>query len=320
MIDFKITSMVRNPLRRLEVSVPTQNGSANLAHLVANIAKTDGDYKMEIPALSIYRRSSATAPMPCIYGLGLGITVQGGKRVTLGDKIFDYGPGQSLVTSVDLPVVSYVTEASSEKPYLGVRLELDARLISQLVADMDFPHTEIKRNASAISVVELDDGLLQSICRLIQLMSDHTLLPHVAPLIHQEITVRLLHGHHGPTLRHLVTQGSPGQQIAKVLSWLKLNFTQDISMEELAAKAYMSPSAFRQHFRTLTDMSPLQYLKSLRLQEARQLMMNESIDASTAAVRVGYESASQFSREYTRLFGAPPLRDMKQLKKHAVIK
>ncbi|KFX21143.1 AraC family transcriptional regulator [Pectobacterium betavasculorum] len=294
-----------------------QNGSAALALLVAKTATTDGDYETAIPALSLYRRSAATAPMPCIYGLGLGITVQGGKRVTLRDKIFDYGPGQSLVTSVDLPVVSHVTKASTDEPYLGIRLNLDARLISQLVADMDFSHTAKTCSTSAISVVELDESLLEAICRLIRLLNDHTLLPHIAPLIQQEITARLLHGQHGPTLRPLVTQGSPGQQIAKVLSWLKLNFTQDLSMEELAAKAYMSPSAFRQHFRSLTDMSPLQYLKNLRLQEARQLMMNESLDASSAAVRVGYESASQFSREYTRLFGAPPLRDMKQLRKYS---
>ncbi|MBQ4769490.1 helix-turn-helix domain-containing protein [Pectobacterium versatile] len=295
----------------------TQNSSATLAALVADMADTDGDYETVIPALSLYRRSAATSPMPCIYGLGLGITVQGGKRVTLGDKIFDYGPGQSLVTSVDLPVVSYVTQASTEEPYLGIRLDLDARLISQLVADMDFSRTAKTCSTSAISVVELDENLLEAICRLIRLLSDRTLLPHIAPLIQQEITARLLDGQHGPTLRHLVTLGSPGQQIAKVLSWLKLNFTQDLSMEELAAKAYMSPSAFRQHFRSLTDMSPLQYLKNLRLQEARQLMMNESLDANSAAVRVGYESASQFSREYTRLFGSPPLRDMKQLRKYS---
>jgi transcriptional regulator GlxA family with amidase domain len=168
--------------------------------------------------------------------------------------------------------------------------------------------------------VELDEDLLETLCRLIRLLNNPTLLPHISSLIQQEITVRLLYGQHGPTLRHLVTQGSPGQQIAKVLSWLKLNFTQDLSMEELATKAYMSPSTFRQHFRSLTDMSPLQYLKNLRLQEARQLMMNESIDANSAAVRVGYESASQFSREYTRLFGEPPIRDMKKLRQHSLNK
>jgi AraC-like DNA-binding protein len=292
----------------------TRTNHATLANLVADIAATDGDYPTGIPALTIYRRNAVTAPMPCIYGLGLGLTVQGGKRVTLGNEIFDYGPGQSLITSVDLPVVSYVTQASVAEPYLGVRLALDARLISQLAADLDFAAGAKASGGRAVSVVELDDGLLEAVSRLVRLLDEPALMASLYPLILQEITIRLLNGQHGLTLRNLVAQGSPSQQIARVLSWLKLNFAQDLSMEALAAKACMSPSTFRQHFRVLTGMSPLQYLKSLRLQEARQMMMNEGLDAGSAAVRVGYESASQFSREYTRLFGAPPLRDIKRIR------
>lgn len=285
-----------------------------LARLAGDIAQTDGDYSTPIPALMIYRRSAATDPMPCIYGLGLGIAVQGGKRVTLGDEIFDYGPGQSLVTSVDLPVVSYVTRANPVEPYLGVRLELDARAIAQLAAEMDFPVPLKVAPARALSVVTLDDGLLGALTRLIRLLAEPHLIPPIAPLIQQEIIVRLLNGEHGPTLRHLVAVGSPSQQIAKVIAWLKRHYTEDVSMDDLATKAHMSPSTFRQHFRTVAGMSPLQYLKYLRLQDARQLMLNEDLDANTAAVRVGYESASQFSREYTRLFGAPPLRDIKRVR------
>ena len=285
-----------------------------LAKLVGDIARTDGDYTTQIPALMIYRRSAATEPMPCIYGLGLGLTVQGGKRVTLGDEIFDYGSGQSLVTSVDLPVVSYVTRADPVEPYLGVRLELDARAIAQLAAEMDFS-TPLKVSSSrAMSVVTLDTGLLDALTRLIQLLDEPHLIPLIAPLIQQEIVVRLLNGEHGPTLRHLVAVGSPSQHIAKVIAWLKQHYTEDVSMDDLATKAHMSPSTFRQHFRAVAGMSPLQYLKHLRLQDARQLMLNEDLDASSAALRVGYESASQFSREYTRLFGAPPLRDIKRVR------
>ncbi|EKF63456.1 transcriptional regulator, AraC family [Serratia plymuthica A30] len=296
--------------------IHTRANNAALASLVANIAAAaaDGDYPTAIPALTIYRRNAVTAPMPCIYGLGLGLTVQGGKRVTLGNEIFDYGPGQSLITSVDLPVVSYVTQASVAEPYLGLRLELDARLISQLAADPDVVAGAKASGGRAVSVVELEDGLLEAVSRLVSLLDEPALMASIYPLILQEITIRLLNGQYGPTLRNLVAQGSPSQQIARVLSWLKLNFTQDLSMEALAAKACMSPSTFRQHFRALTGMSPLQYLKSLRLQEARQVMMNEGLDAGSAAVRVGYESASQFSREYTRLFGAPPLRDIKRIR------
>ncbi|WP_448665912.1 AraC family transcriptional regulator N-terminal domain-containing protein [Serratia plymuthica] len=292
----------------------TRANNAALASLVAKIAAADGDYPTAIPALTIYRRNAVTAPMPCIYGLGLGLTVQGGKRVTLGNEIFDYGPGQSLITSVDLPVVSYVTQASVAEPYLGLRLELDARLISQLAADPDVVAGAKASGGRAVSVVELEDGLLEAVSRLVSLLEEPALMASIYPLILQEITIRLLNGQYGPTLRNLVAQGSPSQQIARVLSWLKLNFAQDLSMEALAAKACMSPSTFRQHFRALTGMSPLQYLKSLRLQEARQVMMNEGLDAGSAAVRVGYESASQFSREYTRLFGAPPLRDIKRIR------
>lgn len=285
-----------------------------LARLVGNIAQTDGDYSTPIPALMIYRRSSATEPMPCIYGLGLGITVQGGKRVTLGDEIFDYGPGQSLVTSVDLPVVSYVTRANPVEPYLGVRLELDARAIAQLAAEMDFPAPLKVATPRAMSVVTLDNGLLGALTRLIRLLDEPHLIPLIAPLIQQEIIVRLLNGEHGPTLRHLVAVGSPSQQIARVIAWLKRHYTEDVSMDDLATKAHMSPSTFRQHFRAVAGMSPLQYLKHLRLQDARQLMLNENLDAGGAAVRVGYESASQFSREYSRLFGEPPHRDIRRMK------
>lgn len=284
-----------------------------LAKLVNNIAQTDGDYSCTNSSLMFYRRSAVSAPMPCIYGLGLGIALQGSKRVTLGGEIYDYGPGQSLVTSVDLPVVSYVTAASAREPYLGLRLELDGRRIAQAAAEMEMSALRGTASARAMSVVALDLGLTHALIRLVQLLNEPMLANHIAPLVEQEIVIRLLSGAHGPVLRHLVTAGSPSQQIARVINWLKLHFTEDFSVDELASQAHMSPSTFRQHFRALTGMSPLQYLKQLRLQDARQLMLNEDIDAGSAAVRVGYESASQFSREYTRLFGSPPLRDIRRL-------
>lgn len=285
-----------------------------LARLVSDIAQTDGNFTTPIPDLMLYRRSRATDPMPCIYGPGLAVTVQGGKRVTLGDEIYDYYPGQSLVTSVDLPVVSYVTRANLDEPYLGVRIEFDARTIAQVAAEMDFSSPPKTVPPRALSVVTLEDGLLDALIRLIRLLNEPHLAAQVVPLIQQEIIIRLLNGEHGPTLRHLVTSGSPSHQIAKVIAWLKQHFTDDVPMDELAMKAHMSPSTFRQHFRSVAGMSPLQYLKSLRLQGARQLMLNEDIDAGSAAVRVGYESASQFSREYNRLFGSPPQRDIKRLR------
>jgi AraC-like DNA-binding protein len=162
--------------------------------------------------------------------------------------------------------------------------------------------------------VQPSERAQSALVRLVNLLDEPTLVPRLAPLIQQEITIRLLTGPHGPHLRHLVIAGSPGQQIAKAVAWLKQNFAQPLHGDDLANRAHMSPSTFRQHFRALTGVSPLQYQKQLRLQEARQLMLNENLDAGGAAVSVGYESASQFSREYSRLFGAPPQRDITRMR------
>lgn len=288
--------------------------SCKLAGLVSDIAQNDGDYTTSISELKLYRRSVATDPMPCIYGLGLGLTLQGGKRVTLGDEVYDYGVEQSLITAIDLPVVSYVTHASPAKPYLGVWLELDINMVTQLAARMEFAAPLNTSTARAMSVVTLDEGLRNALVRLIQLLAEPHLLSVLAPLIQQEIIIRLLNGEHGENLRRLVTVGTPSQQIAKVVMWLKQHFINEVAINDLASKAHMSPSTFRQHFRAVTGMSPLQYLKNLRLQSARQLMLNENLDAGSAALRVGYESASQFSREYSRRFGEPPHRDIKRIR------
>ncbi len=294
--------------------IQAQPDISELAGLIGNIAQNDGDYDTPIPALKFRRCCSTTDPMPCIYGLGVVLIVQGGKRVTLGDEIFDYGAGQSLIATVDLPVVSYVTRASSAEPFLGMWLELDARVIAQLAAEMEFAMPLQASTTRAMSVETLDEGLKDALTRLVRLLAEPPLIPLLAPLIQQEIVVRLLNGGHGPCLRRLVAVGSPNQQIAKVITWLKQNYTENVPMDDLAAKAHMSPSTFRQHFRAVVGMSPLQYLKNHRLQDARQPMLNENLDAGSAAVRVGYESASQFSREYSRLFGEPPNRDIRRMR------
>jgi AraC-like DNA-binding protein len=165
-----------------------------------------------------------------------------------------------------------------------------------------------------MAVVTLDEGLQDAVTRVIRLLEESVLVPQLAPLILQEVTVRLLHGPHGPMLRQLVATGSPSQQIAKVMSWLKQHFMEEVPIDDLAGRAHMSPSTFRQHFRSVAGTSPLQYLKHLRLQAARQMMLNEGLDAGSTALRVGYESSSQFNREYSRLFGQPPLRDTRRIK------
>lgn len=285
-----------------------------LLSLVKDIAQNDGDYPTEIPVLSIYRRSTVTDPMPCVFGLGLGVTLQGRKRVTLGEDVFDYGSGQALINTIDLPVVSYVTQATITEPYLGLRLDLNANLIVQIATEMNASRVYKGGPSRAMSVIALDDGLLDALMRLIKLLNEPNKIPFIAPLIQREIIIRLLDGEHGPMLQHLAAVGSPSQQISQVIAWMKLNYTNTILIDELAAKAHMSSSTFRQHFRTLTGLSPLQYLKNLRLQDARHWMLYEDMDAGSAAIRVGYESVSQFNREYARMFGEPPLRDIKRMR------
>lgn len=285
-----------------------------LARAIGRFAQTDGDYNTAIPALTLYRRKAPTAPLHCIYNLGLGVVAQGGKQVLIGGESMDYGPGQSMLTTIDSPVVSHVTRASAGEPFLGLMLTLDARVIVQMASEVDLPRAPRDHAYRSISIDALDAALLDAVVRLVTLLDEQALAPRLAPLIQQEITIRLLTGPHGPQLQHLVTAGSPSQQIAKAAAWLKQNFVQALRVDDLADRAHMSPSTFRQHFRALTGLSPLQYQKQLRLQEARQLMMNESLDAGSAGGRVGYESASQFSREYNRLFGAPPQRDMRRMR------
>jgi AraC-like DNA-binding protein len=292
----------------------TATATSALARAISRFAQTDGDHTTDIQRLTLHRRRAPTAPLHCIYNLGLGIVAQGDKQVLLGGESIDFGPGQSMLTTIDLPVVSHVTRASVREPFLGMMVTLDARSILQLASEMDEPRPRREDAYRAISFKTLDGALLDALVRLVELLDEPTLVGRLAPLILQEITVRLLSGPHGPQLRHLVTAGSPGQQIAKAVAWLKQNFVEALKGDDLADRAHMSPSTFRQHFRALTGVSPLQYQKQLRLQEARQLMLNENLDAGGAAVRVGYESASQFSREYSRLFGAPPQRDIRRMR------
>lgn len=285
-----------------------------LARSVSQLIPSDGDLVTGIPGLSLHRRKSVTAPMHCIYGLGIGVTLQGGKQVIVGNEVLPYTPGESMVTSVDLPVTSHVTHASVLKPFLGMMLALDSATVMQVAERMRLSQRMRDDAFRPVTVKPLDAGVLDALRRLVDLLKEPQWIETIAPLIKQEIIARLLNGTHGPQLLHVIAAGSPSQQIAKTLAWLKVNFRQALRMDDLAAQAHMSPSTFRQHFRAVAGMSPLQYQKQLRLQAARQLMLSQNIDASSAGGLVGYESSSQFSREYSRLFGEPPQRDIKRIR------
>ena len=288
--------------------------TTGLARAIADFAQSDGDHVTAIPALSLHRRSSPTDPLHCIFNLGLGLVAQGDKQVMLGEEVISYGPGQSMLTSIDLPVISHVMRASVQEPLLGLMLKLDSQRIVQMAAEMQLPSPARGSTYRPISIEVLDDALLSALIRLVKLLDEPALVDRLAPLVQQEITIRLLTGPHGPQLQHLAANGSPSQQIAKAVAWLKQNFARAIQVADLAARVHMSPSTFRQHFRAITGTSPLQYQKQLRLQEARQLMLNQNVDAGNAGGLVGYESASQFSREYSRLFGAPPQQDVRRMR------
>ncbi|MFW0885230.1 AraC family transcriptional regulator [Pseudomonas sp. PICF6] len=285
-----------------------------LAGAVSQILPSEGDQVTDIPGLSLHRRKTVTAPMHCIYGLGIGVTLQGRKQAMIGGEILTYAPGQSMVTSVDLPVISHISQASVAKPFLGMMLRFESATVMHVAERMHLSQRMRDDAFRPITVQPLDAGVLDALIRLVNLLKEPQLLQAVAPLINEEIIARLLSGSHGPQLLHVVTAGSPSQHIAKTVAWLKLNFRQALRMDDLAAQAHMSPSTFRQHFRAVTGMSPLQYQKQLRLQAARQLMLSQNVDASSAGGQVGYESASQFSREYSRLFGEPPQRDIKRIR------
>lgn len=287
---------------------------SRLARAVERVARFDGDHGTAVPALSLHRRSNPTEPLHCIYGMGVGVIIQGSKQVLLGGEIITYASGQSMLTTIDAPVIANVATASPREPFLGLFLALDFRVIMQAASELEMARRPRERAYRSISVEPSDPALLDALVRLVELLGEAAVVALLAPLIQQEIVIRLLAGPHGAHLRDLVAAGSPSQQIAKAVAWLKRHFKEPMEVDNLAAKAHMSPSTFRQHFRAITGTSPLQFQKQLRLQEARQLMLNGNVDAGNAGGMVGYESPSQFSREYSRLFGEPPQRDVRRMR------
>lgn len=270
-----------------------------------------------ISGLSLYRRDEPTEPISGMYEPSICMVVQGAKRVTLGDETYVYDAEHYLITSVHLPTLVQVLEASPERPYLGLRLSFDQREISQLMADSHLPPPRTQQSSRGMATSEVTQPLLSAVHRLVGLLDNEQDIPILAPLIQREIIYRLLVGELGPRLRQIAAAGSQSQQIAGAIQWIKGNFSAPLRVDELAAQTGMSTSTFHHHFRAMTALSPLQYQKRLRLQEARRLMLAEHMDAANAAFQVGYESPSQFSREYSRLFGAPPLRDITQLRQQA---
>ncbi len=285
-----------------------------LLQLVKGCIRKEGDFESGIQGLTIHVRNAPTEPLHCIYTLSLAVVLQGSKELLQDNDVTYCNAGQAMLTTFDLPVVSHVSSASRHAPFIALILKLDYSLIMQSCAELKLskPPRDIK--FQALSSYDVDDGLLDTLKRLLMLKKQPSLKAGLMPLIEKEIVVRLLDSSHGMHLRHMAALGSPNGNILKAVTWLKQNFTQAVGMNELAEQAHMSASTFRQHFKALTGTSPLQYLKTLRLQEARDQMLVNGVDATLASNLVGYESSSQFSREYSRLFGLPPQKDIQRLR------
>ena len=306
----------------MAISAPlpsSTNPLGTLCRVIGALAPTAGDFATSIADLSVYRRNAPAPPITCIIEPSIVLVVQGAKEMVIGSDVFPYDRTRFLVTSLNIPAHSAVTMASDAAPCLGLVFKLDLRTLAELIAqDGRLPLNGQAFHTSA-GVGKLSPKLFESFARLIHLLEEPDAIPVLWPLIQREIHYRLLLSDQAPLLRHIASVGSKGHRIAKAIDWMKLNYAAPLRVDELASRVQMGLSTFHQHFRQLTAMSPLQYQKWLRLNEAKRLMLNEHLDAATAAFKVGYESPSQFSREYGRQFGMPPKRDIVELRHGAEV-
>jgi AraC-like DNA-binding protein len=284
---------------------------AELARMVAGRVPTDGVVNTAVSGLNLYRRSVTSPCNSATYQPTLIVFLQGTKRINLGSESYLCDGTTYLLTSVDLPVVSEIVEASEAKPMLGIILELDMAMVREILGQQDIPIAPQGEGPRGMAVGRTTAELFDACTRLMALLDRPQEIGFLANLIEREIIFRILSGPQGHHLRAIATHGDQGNRTAKAVAWLRDNFAKPLRVEQLASMAHMGVSTFHHHFRSLTSMSPLQYQKNLRLHIARERMLNAGIDAASAAFEVGYESPSQFSREYARFFGQPPMRDVK---------
>jgi len=299
-------------------SDPSRRDTGKLASLIAAYAPHDGSFDLRIPGLHASRFSRVNKE--CVHALrvsSLCIVPQGAKTVIVGDEVFEYDASRMIVFSVALPVAAQVTRASQSEPYLSIRLDLDPHKITELVLKV-FPHgLPPVQERSAVYLAPIDASMIDAATRLMECLGKPGDAELLAPLVMDEILIRLLRSPIGVRVAQMGFAESSVQRVAKAISWLRDNFSQPMKVEDLAEMVHMSVSSFHEHFKSVTSMSPLHYQKVLRLQEARRLMLSTIMDAGTASQRVGYLSASQFSREYSRFFGSAPTRDIAKLRQEA---
>jgi len=304
-----------------QVAYEAQRAQANRQELVERIARAIREDGRVEPLKGLYlnRISSPTGPVHGVSDPSFCVIAQGSKEVFLGEDRYQYDPAHYLLTTVELPVVSQVLEASKAQPYLSVRLQLDPILVGAVLVEANVPLPPGQGDVKAMDVSLVDASLLDAVVRLVRLLDSPTEVRVLAPLVTREIVSRLLMGAQGARLRHIAVLGGYTHGIARAVDLLRKDFTQPLRMESIAQALGMSVSGFHHQFKAVTAMSPLQFQKRLRLQEARRLMFGENLDAASAGYRVGYDDASHFSREYKSLFGLPPMRDVERLRESASI-
>ncbi len=301
---------------------PAEPMCRQLADLVSTRVTTQGIHKTSIPGLELFRIDAPSGCVSSVYEPSLCVIAQGRKTVQLGDREIVYGALSYMVSSVDLPVNGRVIDASAEHPYLAVKISIDPAEVADLVLQLDDAEvareqTDCPYSACGLCVAQVDLGILDAMTRLVQLLDSPTDARVLAPLIQREIIYRALVGEMGPRMREFVSADSHSHRISRVIAVLKTRFAEPLRVRELAENVNMSESALYHSFKQVTCMSPVQFQKKLRLHEARRLMLSEGLEAATASYRVGYESPSHFSREYSRMFGAPPRADVVKLRGEA---
>jgi AraC-like DNA-binding protein len=283
----------------------------DLAALVARHVPKTGMVSTSIGGLSLFRADEPTVPLPAVYDASLCIIAQGAKRVSLGEQSLVYDAAHYLLVSVDLPLIGHVIQADRSAPYLCCKIDIDQSVLADLILaeGARAPRADLP----ALAVYRSEDELIDAAHRLMRLLDEPDSIPALAPLIGREILYRLLTGPHGAALRYMAVADSHLNQVSRAIATIRASFNQPLRIGDIANAAGMSPSSLHEHFKAVTRMTPLEYQKQLRLQEARRLMLSAGTTASSAGFAVGYESPSQFNREYARLFGAPPRRDIEQL-------
>lgn len=287
-----------------------------LARILADNCRNDGVTETDVPRVHILRSVTPTEAVPILHKPAVCFVAQGRKQTTLADQAYLYEPMKFLIVSVDLPIAGQILEASPETPYLCLRLDLEPAAIADVITAAVPGGLRNEEPQRGIAVSDVPTQLLDAVVRLAELLesgreSDRAVL---APLAEREILYRLLLGEQGDRLRQIAMAESKLNQINRAITIIKNQYDRALKIEDVAAQVHMSVSSFHQHFKTVTAMSPLQYQKQVRLQEARRLMIAQALDAASAGFSVGYESPSQFSREYARMFGLPPKKDVEKMK------